>query len=49
MDVDLKKLFGGIKRMVFWVCPKGCAGFVEWNKACTVATCKECGTKSTDK
>lgn len=28
---------------VFWICPKGCRGQVEWNEAKDDATCLECG------
>jgi len=46
----LKEFFDalGDTPFVFWVCPNGCRGMVEWDKECKVATCKECGRKSTD-
>ncbi len=29
---------------LFWVCPAGCRGYVDWRGA--VATCRECGKRS---
>lgn len=39
-------LWGYLTNFVFWICPKGCKGLVEWNKECTRATCLKCGEVS---
>lgn len=50
MDDKLKEFLEAVAqtRIVFWVCPQGCRGKVEWDKGCTVATCKVCGMTSTE-
>lgn len=45
-DFELDKIFD--VPFVFWMCPRGCRGFVDWNEGATVATCRECGTTSAD-
>jgi ribosomal protein S27E len=48
----MKELFDAIDKhgsFVFWICPKGCNGIVVWNENKVKATCKKCGTKSTDR
>lgn len=49
-DKDLNILMGAIDKhgFVFWTCPNGCHDFVDWNKDRTEATCRKCGTKSTE-
>jgi hypothetical protein len=38
------------KKRTFWICPRGCISVTDWdyNKNPPVATCRACGTKSTD-
>lgn len=46
----LKELIEYEKRggkILFWTCPKGCQGYVEWSG--NIATCKTCGEKSRPK
>ena len=33
---------------VFWTCPKGCRGTVEWNEDKTDAECGKCGLKKSE-
>ena len=37
------------QKIVFWTCPNGCRGQVEWNNDCTDAKCLVCGAKKSDK
>jgi hypothetical protein len=39
-DAELDELFNVL--FVFWICPRGCRGMVQWNEAKTIATCLEC-------
>ena len=50
-DKDLNTLMDAINKhgsFVFWICPNGCHGFVDWNTDRTEAICRSCGAKSTD-
>lgn len=38
----------GSTPFVFWTCPKGCRGYVEWNADKTDATCQLCGCRRSD-
>lgn len=48
--MSLEELFELMARTphVFWLCPKGCRGFVDWEDVGEqmVATCRTCGEKS---
>jgi hypothetical protein len=46
MDLLSEAERAGKLKVVFWVCPKGCQGFVDWSKndaGLSVPKCRECG------